>query len=111
MPLPQRKHEGLERDLAALEDKVMVLGQEATRLCGIHDDHQDQIKAKNAEILDSWKQLTAKAQVWSAGQTLRPSVYVTVFLCTMIVERPDCSSWQCAVLYLYKRLVPFIYFM
>ena len=62
-PIPQRKHEGLERDLAALEDKVMVLGQEATRLCGIHDDHQDQIKAKNAEILDSWKQLTAKAQV------------------------------------------------
>ena len=65
--VPQRKHEGLERDLAALEDKVMVLGQEATRLCGIHDDHQDQIKSKNAEILDSWKDLTAKAQVRRAG--------------------------------------------
>lgn len=27
----QRKHEGVERDLAALEDKVLTLGKEAER--------------------------------------------------------------------------------
>ena len=78
-PVRQRKHEGLERDLAALEDKVMVLGQEATRLCGIHDDHQDQIKSKNAEILDSWKDLTAKAQVRRAeDRSCRYGIIVSV---------------------------------
>ena len=58
----QRKHEGLERDLAALEDKVATLGQEAARLEGIHGDHADQIKTKLAEIEGSWKTLTGKAQ-------------------------------------------------
>lgn len=59
----QRKHEGVERDLAALEDKVSTLGQEADRLCGIHADHADQIQAKRAEIVAYWERLTAKAKV------------------------------------------------
>lgn len=58
----QRKHEGVERDLAALEDKVMTLGQEAARLCGIHPDHADQIKAKHQEIENNWERLTEKAK-------------------------------------------------
>ena len=59
----QRKHEGVERDLAALEDKVMTLGQEAARLCGIHPNHGDQIKAKHQEIENNWERLTGKAKV------------------------------------------------
>lgn len=59
----QRKHEGVERDLAALEDKVSTLGEEADRLCGIHADHANQIKAKRAEIVSYWESLTAKAKV------------------------------------------------
>ncbi|XP_034234548.1 spectrin alpha chain isoform X1 [Thrips palmi] len=58
----QRKHEGVERDLAALEDKVSTLGQEAERLCGIHAHHSEQIKAKRAEIEEYWEKLTAKAK-------------------------------------------------
>ncbi|KAF7280660.1 alpha spectrin isoform X1 [Rhynchophorus ferrugineus] len=58
----QRKHEGVERDLAALEDKVSTLGKEADRLCGIHADHAQQIDAKRAEIEDYWQRLTAKAK-------------------------------------------------
>ncbi|XP_064458376.1 spectrin alpha chain-like isoform X2 [Ornithodoros turicata] len=58
----QRKHEGIERDLAALEDKVMTLGQEADRLCNIHSDHRDQIRGKHAEIVGAWEMLKAKAQ-------------------------------------------------
>lgn len=54
---------GVERDLAALEDKVSTLGKEADRLCGIHADHAEQIQAKRAEIEDYWQSLTAKAKV------------------------------------------------
>ena len=42
----QRKHEGLERDLAALEDRVTALGEEARRLQGKHPSSADQIAAK-----------------------------------------------------------------
>jgi spectrin alpha len=55
----------VERDLAALEDKVTTLGQEAERLCGIHADHADQIQAKRAEIVEYWESLTTKAKVCS----------------------------------------------
>ncbi|XP_072386610.1 spectrin alpha chain isoform X2 [Diabrotica undecimpunctata] len=58
----QRKHEGVERDLAALEDKVSTLGKEADRLGAIHDDHGDVIQAKRSEIEDYWHSLTAKAK-------------------------------------------------
>lgn len=54
---------GVERDLAALEDKVLTLGKEADRLCAIHGDHADQIQAKRAEIEAFWERLTAKAKV------------------------------------------------
>ena len=49
--------------MAALEDKVMTLGQEAARLCGIHPDHADQINAKHQEIVNNWERLTEKAKV------------------------------------------------
>lgn len=58
----QRKHEGIERDLAALEDKVMTLGQEAERLCNLHEDHAEQIQNKHAEIVSNWEMLKTKAQ-------------------------------------------------
>jgi len=83
----QRKHEGLERDLAALEDKVSTLGQEATRLCGIHSDHADQIKAKLAEIENSWGTLTSKAQ--DRRQKLDDSYYLHRFLS----DFRDLISW------------------
>ncbi|CAG2119620.1 unnamed protein product, partial [Medioppia subpectinata] len=57
----QRKHEGIERDLAALSDKVDTLGQEAHRLCGIHEDLADQTRAKHSEIVSTWEQLKSKA--------------------------------------------------
>ncbi|MPC51704.1 Spectrin alpha chain [Portunus trituberculatus] len=83
----QRKHEGLERDLAALEDKVSTLGEEATRLCGIHSDHAEQTKAKLAEIEHSWSTLTAKAQ--ERRRCLDDSYYLHRFLS----DFRDLISW------------------
>ena len=59
----QRKHDGLERDLAALEDKVSNLETEADRLCDKYPDHSDQIDSKKKEIVSYWMSLTDKAKV------------------------------------------------
>lgn len=57
----QRKHEGVERDLAALEDKVIALGTETERLTGLYSDHASEIRSKHAEIVQNWEQLKSKA--------------------------------------------------
>lgn len=80
----QRKHEGVERDLAALEDKVTTLGQEADRLCGIHADHADQIQAKRAEIVEYWESLTTKAKVHSFNIVVYSAVhYFSKLMCNI----------------------------
>ncbi|XP_066902605.1 spectrin alpha chain isoform X4 [Halyomorpha halys] len=83
----QRKHEGVERDLAALEDKVSTLGKEADRLCAIHADHAEQIQAKRAEIVSYWERLTAKAK--ERRQKLDESYYLHRFL----ADFRDLISW------------------
>ena len=57
----QRKHEGLERDLAALESKVGLLGDDARKLQGRHIESADQIAAKQAEIVGLWEGIKRKA--------------------------------------------------
>jgi hypothetical protein len=64
--------------LAALEDKVTTLGQEADRLCGIHADHADQIQAKRAEIVEYWESLTTKAKVHSFLCSLLTLLYALI---------------------------------
>ncbi|KAL4609564.1 spectrin alpha chain, non-erythrocytic 1-like isoform X10 [Arapaima gigas] len=50
-----RKHEGLERDLAALEDKVNNLGNEAERLQETHPQNASQIHLKRDELITNWE--------------------------------------------------------
>lgn len=56
----QRKHEGNERDLAAIENKIHSLGMEADRLCACHKDLADAIRAKYSEVVSSWEELKRK---------------------------------------------------
>lgn len=85
----QRKHEGIERDLAALEDKVATLGAEADRLAGIHQaDHAQQIRSKRAEIAQFWESLTAKAK--ERRLKLDESYYLHRFL----ADYRDLVSWM-----------------
>ncbi|XP_053212819.1 spectrin alpha chain-like [Panonychus citri] len=83
----QRKHEGIERDLAALEDKVLILGQEAYRLCELHPDHKDKIQAKHSEIVSNWDKLKSKAQ--GRKQRLDESHLLHQFL----ADYRDLTSW------------------
>lgn len=57
----QRKHEGTERDLAALEGKVQSLGQESERLKQLHPDRADGIEHKRQECVQYWNNLKRKA--------------------------------------------------
>ncbi|CAH0722168.1 unnamed protein product, partial [Brenthis ino] len=57
----QRKHEGLERDLAALGDKIRQLDDTANRLMSTHGDSADATYSKQREINEAWHQLQARA--------------------------------------------------
>ncbi|XP_046383507.1 spectrin alpha chain [Ischnura elegans] len=83
----QRKHEGVERDLAALQDKVDALQREAQRLCGTHSSHAPQIENKQREIITYWNSLTAKAK--ERRQKLNESYYLHRFL----ADFRDLVSW------------------
>ncbi|XP_026468326.1 LOW QUALITY PROTEIN: spectrin alpha chain-like, partial [Ctenocephalides felis] len=83
----QRKHEGVERDLAALEDKVSTLGDEAQRLCSIHADHSEQTKSKQKEIEDYWQSLTAKAK------ERKKKLDESYFLHRFLADFRDLISW------------------
>uniref|UniRef100_A0A7N8XI16 Spectrin alpha chain, non-erythrocytic 1 n=1 Tax=Mastacembelus armatus TaxID=205130 RepID=A0A7N8XI16_9TELE len=52
-----RKHEGLERDLAALEDKVNTLGGDSERLQQTHPQNASQIHLKKDELITNWEQI------------------------------------------------------
>ncbi|XP_015281943.1 PREDICTED: spectrin alpha chain, non-erythrocytic 1 [Gekko japonicus] len=56
-----RKHEGLERDLAALEDKVKALCTEAERLQQSHPQNASQIHVKREELIANWEQIRTRA--------------------------------------------------
>ncbi|XP_072344928.1 spectrin alpha chain, non-erythrocytic 1 isoform X1 [Scyliorhinus torazame] len=56
-----RKHEGLERDLAALEDKVKALTSEADRLQQSHPQNAVQIQVKQEELIQNWERIRTLA--------------------------------------------------
>ncbi|KAK2499565.1 hypothetical protein MC885_005835 [Smutsia gigantea] len=56
-----RKHEGLERDLAALEDKVKALCPEADRLQQSHPLSTTQIQVKQEKLITNWEQIRTLA--------------------------------------------------
>lgn len=57
----QRKHEGVERDLAALGDKIRLLDDKANRLRKSHPEAAEQIFDLQKELIAQWERLTAKA--------------------------------------------------
>ena len=58
-----RKHEGLERDLAALEDKITALSKEAARLRDKLPGKAKNIKSKGSEVDFAWSSLKNKSRV------------------------------------------------
>merc|ERR550532_60587 len=57
----QRKHEGLERDLAALGDKINRLDEAGVKMIENHPESRQVIIEKQQEIHEEWKQLQSRA--------------------------------------------------
>ncbi|RZC38147.1 EFhand Ca insen and/or Spectrin domain containing protein [Asbolus verrucosus] len=88
----QRKHEGLERDLAALGDKIKQLDEIAGRLVQTHPESAEQTRAKQQEINELWTQLTAKAN--SRKEKLLDSYDLQRFL----NDHRDLMAWMNSML-------------
>ena len=57
----RRKHDGFERDLAALGDNMKDLAEEAQRLAADQPTKAGKVQGKLAEIEEAWSGLTSKA--------------------------------------------------
>ncbi|XP_035225862.1 spectrin beta chain, non-erythrocytic 1-like isoform X1 [Stegodyphus dumicola] len=56
-----RRHEGFERDLAAVKEQVVALVEEARRLASQFPDAKDHIDAKHEDVAEAWNQLLEKS--------------------------------------------------
>ncbi|KAH9498947.1 hypothetical protein Btru_004017 [Bulinus truncatus] len=84
----QRKHEGVERDLAALEEKSLFsLISEANCLQETHPEQAGQIQAKQKEIGENWKKLKTKA---TERKTRLDDAY---YLQRFLADFRDLVSW------------------
>ncbi|VDO46402.1 unnamed protein product, partial [Onchocerca flexuosa] len=83
----QRKHEGTERDLAALDAKMNSLSTEAERLAQVHPDRADAIMAKMNEAKEQWEALKRKAQARKNGLDCSYSLH------RFLADYRDLCSW------------------
>ncbi|XP_051273949.1 spectrin beta chain, non-erythrocytic 1 isoform X5 [Dicentrarchus labrax] len=83
----QRKLTGMERDLAAIEDKLSDLGKEADRLASEHPEQSEAIKGRLAEITGVWDEMkdTMKNREESLGEASKLQQFLR--------EVDDFQSW------------------
>ncbi|XP_035684930.1 spectrin alpha chain, non-erythrocytic 1-like isoform X36 [Branchiostoma floridae] len=83
----QRKHEGVERDLAALEDKVTTLSAEADRLQSAHPESAEDIGTKKDEVLAAWDRIKTK------GEERKSRLNDSYRLQRFLADHRDLVSW------------------
>ncbi|XP_078687340.1 spectrin alpha chain, non-erythrocytic 1-like [Branchiostoma floridae x Branchiostoma belcheri] len=83
----QRKHEGVERDLAALEDKVTTLSAEADRLQSAHPESAEDIGTKKDEVLEAWDRIKTK------GEERKSRLNDSYRLQRFLADHRDLVSW------------------
>ncbi|KAM9847521.1 spectrin beta chain, non-erythrocytic 1 isoform 1-T1 [Aulostomus maculatus] len=83
----QRKLTGMERDLAAIEDKLGDLGKEAEHLATEHPEQSEAIKGRLAEITGVWEEMkgTMKNREESLGEASKLQQFLR--------ELDDFQSW------------------
>ncbi len=83
----QRKHDAVERDLAALADKVDGLVREGQRLSEANPNNSDQLHVKLEELNNYWSNLKQRAQL--RKQRLAESYKLQSFLS----DHRDLMNW------------------
>ncbi|VDP70732.1 unnamed protein product [Schistosoma mattheei] len=84
----QRKHDALERDLAALDEKIGQLGDDALALAQKHPDSKDTIQGKYEALIAAWEKL--KNQFVDRKSKLEESFKMQRFL----ADWKDLSIWM-----------------
>jgi len=88
----QRKHEGLERELAALDDRIHQMDQQAANLSEQHPDQKNKITSKQTEINQAWNDLVEKSKL--RKRTLSDSLDLYRFLANYDVIKRWITSLQ-----------------
>ncbi|KAL3092944.1 hypothetical protein niasHS_004971 [Heterodera schachtii] len=102
----QRKHEGTERDLAALESKCDELGTETNRLCQLYPEKSEDIAAKVDEARGRWEALKLSAErhrfmadyreliEWTKGIQFFVSLFISLAACGHV---PPPNHWSASL--------------
>lgn len=100
----QRKHEGLERDLAALEEKVRVLRMDASQLVGAQPAASWNVRGKEKEIVDAWMTVKSRVSPCSLHQRLTMSKLHDIYRRVM----PVVPSMRACIVFFYslKHVAP-----
>ena len=56
-----RKHQGFERDLAAVREQVEAVVKEAQRLASLFPDAREHVGVKHEETIEAWNELLEKS--------------------------------------------------
>ncbi|XP_032508870.1 spectrin alpha chain, erythrocytic 1 isoform X1 [Phocoena sinus] len=83
----QRQHEGFERDLIPLEEKVAVLGETADRLSESHPDATDDLQRQRLELNQAWDDLLGLTE--ERKETLQEDLKFFLFLS----QARDQQNW------------------
>merc|ERR1719489_746244 len=88
----QRKHEGLERELAALDDRIHQMDQQAANLSEQHPEQKNKITSKQTEINQAWNDVVEKSKL--RKRTLSDSLDLYRFLANYDVIKRWITSLQ-----------------
>lgn len=82
----QRKHEGIERDLAALGDKIKQLDETANRLMQTHPESVDRSDHKKSPTVHQRKESSSKRCFFSEGKASFDFL-CSLLYCPLLVHR------------------------
>ena len=68
----QRKLTGMERDLAAIEDKLGVLSTEAERLAALHPEQAQGLRAQGGQLSTVWDEMKVPPPGCTPPYRVRP---------------------------------------
>uniref|UniRef100_A0A8D1VUU2 Spectrin alpha chain, erythrocytic 1 n=1 Tax=Sus scrofa TaxID=9823 RepID=A0A8D1VUU2_PIG len=83
----QRQHEGFERDLTPLGEKVNILGETANRLSESHPDATDDLQRQRLELKEAWEDLLGHTE--DRKENLQEALKFYLFLS----QARDLQNW------------------
>ncbi|KAM9686923.1 spectrin alpha chain, erythrocytic 1 isoform 1-T2 [Trichechus inunguis] len=87
----QRQHEGFERDLMPLGEKVTILGETAERLSESHPDATEDLQRQRRELNEAWDDL------WGRSEDRKENLNESQKLYQFLSKARDLQNWISAM--------------